>query len=97
MRLSIPRNFPPTNKMKKLPPLKFTFFITVCMFFAGCDSPKLKPPREIPQENKEQAEVDGIDREFARELAREFGRNRHRICPSIERVNNPVNFDFSKD
>ena len=61
--------------MKKLS-LRNSLFITVCMFFAGCDSPKLKPPREdSTQENQEMAGGAGkIDREFARELAREFGR-----------------------
>ena len=56
--------------MKKLPTLKSTLFITVCVFFASCDSPKLKPPREdSTQENQEMAGgAEKIDREFAREL-----------------------------
>ena len=100
MRLSIPRNFPPTNKMKKLPPLKFTLFITVCMFFAGCDSPKLKPPREdSTQENKEMAGGAGkIDREFARELAREFGREfAIEFARPMKGSSSPANLDFVKD
>ena len=100
MRLSIPRNFPPTNKMKKLPPLKFTFFITVCMFFAGCDSPKLKPPREdSTQENQEMAGgAKKIDREFARELAREFGREfAIEFARQMKGSSSPVNLDFVKD
>ena len=100
MRLSIPRNFPLTNKMKKLPPLKFPLFITVCMFFAGCDSPKLKPPREDSnQENQEMAGGAGkIDREFARELAREFGREfAIEFARQMKGSSSPVNLDFVKD
>ena len=100
MRLSIPRNFPLTNKMKKLPPLKFSLFITVCMFFAGCDSPKLKPPREDSnQENKEMAGgAEKIDREFARELAREFGREfAIEFARQMKGSSSPVNLDFVKD
>ena len=100
MRLSIPRNFPLTNNMKKLPPLKFSLFITVCMFFAGCDSPKLKPPREDSnQENQEMAGGAGkIDREFARELAREFGREfAIEFARQMKGSSSPVNLDFVKD
>ena len=100
MRLSIPRNFPLTNNMKKLPPLKFPLFITVCMFFAGCDSPKLKPPREDSnQENQEMAGGAGkIDREFARELAREFGREfAIEFARQMKGSSSPVNLDFVKD
>ena len=100
MRLSIPRNFPLTNNMKKLPPLKFPLFITVCMFFAGCDSPKLKPPREdSTQENQEMAGGAGkIDREFARELAREFGREfAIEFARQMKGSSSPVNLDFVKD
>ena len=100
MRLSIPRNFPLTNKMKKLPPLKFSLFITVCMFFAGCDSPKLKPPREDSnQENQEMAGgAEKIDREFARELAREFGREfAIEFARQMKGSSSPVNLDFVKD
>ena len=100
MRLSIPRNFPLTNNMKKLSPLKFPLFITVCMSFTGCDSPKLKPPREdSTQENQEMAGgAEKIDREFARELAREFGREfAIEFARQMKGSSSPVNLDFVKD